>query len=226
MTAMNALVRSDTIVLSMDTLVSVNDGDRLVPGYFSQKFEYLPFAKSVICGTGNFEITKEVFKFSRTILVCEVDTLLELVFKKLVDLDRNEYSRDESTVTIYIFGFDENGKTKAFSLRSTKNFIPELIADSKNPRNILKPSINNNIYSNRIMGAFNQDDEFKALVDIMRIQKEYDDTISTEKVGIGGENVCLLIADNSKVSIINKIDVFDDYQEKYKFCLDRLHENS
>ena len=66
MTALNALIDTDTIILSMDTLVSMKDPKgKTVPQYFTQKFEYLPFAQSVIAGTGVIDVLKKAIKYAR-----------------------------------------------------------------------------------------------------------------------------------------------------------------
>ena len=69
MTALNAEISPNSIVLSMDTLASrKDDNGKTVPSYFTQKFEYYPFTQSILCGTGDFSIIRIAMDESRSIL--------------------------------------------------------------------------------------------------------------------------------------------------------------
>lgn len=226
MTAMNALIEDENITLSMDTLVSTMDeNSRIVPSYFTQKFEYLPFAKSVIAGTGNFEVIKQAFEMSRRILACEVDTLSEIISDCFEQLDRDKYGiTDTSTTTVYIFGFTDAGETRAYALRSTNNFQAEIVAGTGNNKLLIKPNLMSvEGFAEEIEKANDSDDLDQSLVDIMRAEKKYDDE-RDDKVGIGGENIRLVLGNDSNVAICGKIDTFDDYLDQYQFALDKMHE--
>lgn len=226
MTAMNAMIGSDSIILSMDTLVSTYDEDgNIIPNYFTKKFEYMPFAKSVICGTGSSDVIEAAINISRRMLACEVDALAKMLSECLFGLDEDEYHiSDAHTSTIYIYGFTEDGTVNAYALRSTKKFECELIADSDNPKTLIKPNFGEE-FLDKANKALEQDDYFMAFRDVMRIEKEYDNQAGKHKVGIGGENTCLIIAKDSNDAIIKKIDTFDDYSDQYQFALDKTHEN-
>ncbi|MBO2724804.1 terminase [Lactiplantibacillus plantarum] len=226
MTALNAMITEDTIVISMDMLVSkLNSVGELVPAYFTQKFEYMPFAKSVICGTGNYNIIQKAIESSRSILAKDVDTFTTFTSEFLITLNKSKYKiTDTNTTTVYIFGFDEDGNTRGYALRSTNDFSPDLIAGSDNPSMIFKPDLSSVPGFSEDMGlVLNETDDIKKFIQMMRVEKKYDDQLTTGKVGIGGENILLIIGDNANTAAIQKIDVFDDYDEQYEYALENLN---
>lgn len=80
MTAMNALIEDNGITLSMDTLVSTRKKNgKVVPYYYTQKFEYYPFTKSILCGTGDFNVIQKVMNFSKKSCLKKLRLLLSLL---------------------------------------------------------------------------------------------------------------------------------------------------
>ena len=226
MTALNAMITKDTIVISMDMLVSkLNSVGELVQAYFTQEFEYMSFATSDICGSGNYNIIKKAIESSRSILAKDVDTFTTFTSEFLITLNKSKYKiTDTNTTTVYIFGFDEDGNTRGYALRSTSDFLPDLIAGSDNPSMILKPDLSSVPGFSEDMGlVLNETDDIKKFIQMMRVEKKYDDQLTTGKVGIGGENILLIIGDNANTAAIQKIDVFDDYDEQYEYALENLH---
>lgn len=225
MTILNASVAANEIILTMDTLVSNRIEGSLEPAYFTQKFEYLPFANSIVCGTGNFDILRKIFDLTKNLLVREVDTLAVLVRgyaqKEFIDmLDESKYG----TSTIYIFGFDEQKRTRVYALRSTNGYNLQYIAGFDRPSMILKPDISNT-YKSRLMKVMDQDG-YDSFIDIAKINKEYDDSLADndkQKVGVGGELVAIVLSANYNEAIVSKIYTFEDYEEQYQFALDKLH---
>uniref|UniRef100_UPI00155A2EF0 terminase n=1 Tax=Lactiplantibacillus plantarum TaxID=1590 RepID=UPI00155A2EF0 len=180
MTALNAMITKDTIVISMDMLVSkLNSVGELVPAYFTQKFEYMPFAKSVICGTGNYNIIQKAIESSRSILAKDVDTFTTFTSEFLITLNKSKYKiTDTNTTTVYIFGFDEDGNARGYALRSTSDFLPDLIASSDNPSMILKPDLSSVPGFSEDMGSvLNETDDIKKFIQMMRVEKKYDDQL-------------------------------------------------
>lgn len=225
MTILNASVAADEIILTMDTLVSNRDEENLEPVYFTQKFEYLPFADSIVCGTGNLDILRKVFDLTKSLLVREVDTLAEIVR----DYAQKEFTHmlDETkygTSTIYIFGFDEQKRTRAYAIRSTDGYNLQYIAGYDKPSMILKPDITG-AYKSRQIEALNQEG-FKSFIDIAKINKEYDDSLmdsDAQKVGVGGELVAIVLSANYNQAIVSKLYTFEDYEEQYQFALNKIH---
>lgn len=222
MTAMNALIENNSITLSMDTLVSrrVKNGE-IVPSYYTQKFEYYPFTKSILCGTGDFNVIQKVMAFSKQILSKEVETFTELVNDFLVE---NHFSESKETSTIYIFGFDDDLRPHAFALRSTSNYSREEVAGYNKPNMLIKPASSEiSKYFESIKNA-DSEEMFKKL---MRKEKEIDDKASgTTKVGIGGENILISVIpyDGKLISVFKTIDVFNDYNDQYSYCLRHIND--
>lgn len=218
MTALNAEISPNSIVLSMDTLaLRKDDNGKTVPAYFTQKFEYYPFTQSILCGTGDFSIIRIAMDKSRSILSKEVETFSLLIR----DFLKNNIENVNTDTTIYIFGFDEDMNTHAYALRSTDRFDIQEIASYSNPNWILKPQCEEaidyllNDYSNNKIHVFKE---------LMKIEKNIDDKKIKNKVGIGGQNILidLVVKDGKILSITNVIDEFEDYDKQYKFCLDNL----
>lgn len=225
MTAMNAMVTETEIVLSMDTLVSkrLPEGN-IEPSYFTQKFEILPFAKSIIAGTGSFGVIELAISLARKMLVRDVTTLARILSDYLRDRDNSDLLPGKSTATVYIFGFDKGGKTRAYALRSTADFSVNEVASTDNPNALLKPQPDDKQHLQELTNYVRDSDARidERFVQIMRKQKEWDDALedtNENKVGIGGENTLVIIADDFQQVALFKIDIFPDYEEQYKFCL-------
>lgn len=222
MTAMNVLIESNAITLSMDTLVSTRDkSGGIVPAYFTQKFNYYPFTKSILCGTGNYNVIQKAMAFSESILSREVITYTEMMSDFLFE---NKFNLNKETATIYIFGFDENLLLHAFALRSTNNYEIEEIANYERPNIIIKPGYQAAI---NYLNSLRNEDTDDLLIKLMRKEKEIDAAAPlNKKVGIGGENVVIsLIPNDGKLlSVVKVIDVFNDYDEQYQYCLDRIND--
>lgn len=223
MTAMNAMVEPNAITLSMDTLASRRDknGD-VVPYYFSQKFEYYPFARSILCGTGSFSVIQKAMAFAKKILAKEVNTFTQIISDFLID---NPFNPNDETSTVYIFGFDEILRPHAFALRSTNNYKIEEIANYNHPNWFVKPASKAAL---DYLDQINSMDTMNLLKNLMRKEKEIDDASSSkEKVGIGGENIVisLMPINDNLIAAINIIDTFDDYDQQYQYCLDHINDN-
>lgn len=223
MTAMNAMIEPNAVTLSMDTLVSRRDKkDGIVPAYFTQKFKFYPFTKSILCGTGDYNVIQKAMIFSENILSREVMTYTEMMSDFLFE---NKFNLNKETSTIYIFGFDENLLLHAFALRSTNNYEIEEIANYRQPNFIVKPGYQTMMdYLNSLKNE-STDDIF---IKLMRKEKEIDATVPLEKkVGIGGENTVIsLTTDNGKLlSVVKVIDTFEDYDQQYQYCLDHINDN-
>ncbi|WP_258115631.1 terminase [Levilactobacillus yiduensis] len=223
MTALNALIDTDTIVLSMDTLVSMKDSEgKTVPQYFTQKFEYLPFAQSVIAGTGVLDVLKKSFNASREILAFEVDVLADNISKFLKEDEWVSSLPKELTSTIYVLGFTKDGETKAFALRSTNNFDAQVIAAEGQATAIFKPDLSSTDgFFDELEAANRTEDVDERLVKLMRVEKKYDD-LDPYGVGIGGENIRLVFNSDASDARISKIDVFDDYVSQYQEAYNNL----
>lgn len=222
MTAMNALIEDNGITLSMDTLVSTRKKNgKVVPYYYTQKFEYYPFTKSILCGTGDFNVIQKVMNFSKKILSKEVETFTELIDDFLIE---NHFSKSKETSTIYILGFDDNLLPHAFALRSTNDYSIEEVANYNHPNFLMKPSsVEISKYFSLLKNTENSDDLFKK---IMRKEKEIDDNTAQDKrVGIGGENILISVLpyDGKLMSVCKTIDVFDDYDNQYNYCLKHIN---
>ncbi|QLL68639.1 terminase [Lactobacillus johnsonii] len=218
MTALNAEISPNSIVLSMDTLASrKDDSGKTVPSYFTQKFEYYLFTQSILCGTGDFSIIRIAMDKARSILSKEVKTF-SLIIR---DFLKNNIEKVNTDTTIYIFGFDEDLNTHAYALRSTDRFDMQEIASYSNPNWILKPKC-----EEAIDYLLNGDSNNKIHIfkELMKIEKNIDDKKIENKVGIGGQNILidLVVKDGKILSITNIIDEFEDYDKQYKFCLDNL----
>lgn len=218
MTALNAEISPNSIILSMDTLASrKNNNGKTIPSYFTQKFEYYPFTQSILCGTGDFSIIRLSFDRSRSILSKEVKTF-SLIIR---DVLKNNIEKVNTDTTIYIFGFDEDMNTHAYALRSTNKFGIQEIASYSNPNWILKPQC-----EEAIDYLLNSDSNNKIHIfkELMKIEKNIDDKKTKERVGIGGQNILinLVAKDGEILSSINIIDEFEDYDKQYKFCLENL----
>lgn len=220
MTAMNAIIEPDAVTLSMDTLVSTRDKKgNVIPSYFTQKFKFYPFTKSILSGTGDFNVIQKAMAFSESILSREVITYTEMMSDFLFE---NKFHLNKESSTIYIFGFDENLLLHAFALRSTNNYRIEEIANYERPNFLIKPNYQTALDYLNDLKSENTDD---LLIKLMRKEKEIDATAPlNKKVGIGGENVVisLVLNDGKLLSVVKVIDTFDDYDQQYQYCLDHI----
>lgn len=222
MTAMNALIEDNVITLSMDTLVSrrTKNGE-VVPSYYTQKFEYYPFTKSILCGTGDFNVIQKVMAFSKKVLSKEVETFTEIIDDFLIE---NYFSESKETSTIYVFGFDNNLRPHAFALRSTSNYHIEEVANYNKPNMLIKPASSEISKYFESLKNIDSEEIFKRL---MRKEREIDDRASkSTKVGIGGENIFISIIPygGKLMSVCKTIDTFDDYDDQYNYCLRHLND--
>lgn len=226
MTAFNALLSNGEILLSMDTQVSRYDEKGiLVPSYFTQKFEYMPFCKTIVTGTGNYDVINHVFNDVRRMLVKEIDTLADIVADGLAKLDYSEFQLDKSTATIYLLGYTASNETKAYAFRSTQGFAKTVVAKENQEQLFIKPNLFDvEGFKTEIDNALELDDISEQFVELMKIEKKYDE-LTDNPVGIGGENIVIAVSNEADNATILKLDVFDDYQEKYQMALDYIHNN-
>ena len=126
------------------------------------------------------------------------------------------------TSTIYILGFTKDGKTKAFALRSVNDFDAQVIADEGQACAIFKPDLTSaDDFFDELEMANKIEDIDERLVNIMRVEKKYDD-LDSYGVGIGGENVRLIFNSGASDARISKIDIFDDYASQYREAYNNL----
>lgn len=151
----------------------------------------------------------------------EVETFTELIDDFLIE---NHFSKSKETSTIYILGFDDNLLPHAFALRSTNDYSIEEVANYNHPNFLIKPSsVEISKYFSLLKNTENSDDLFKKL---MRKEKEIDDNTAQDKrVGIGGENILISVLpyDGKLMSVCKTIDVFDDYDNQYNYCLKHIN---
>jgi hypothetical protein len=222
MTALNAMIQKDLILLSMDTQVSTRTDGKIGPAYYNQKFEVLPFAKSVIAGTGDYDTIIKAMQITKRLLVRDVETLAEM----LRDTLKHEELNEERRSTLYLFGYDDVSRIRAFALRSGNSFEIEDLLKEESGILVLKPELENRKEFLDLIENDSLDQVIQGFKLTMRKQKMIDekkDVGDPERVGIGGENILCLIGENFERINMFKIDRFDDYDEQYNLALSNIH---
>lgn len=223
MTALNAIVEDDSFIVSMDTLVSTIRNDKRVPLNFTQKFQFLPFVNSVICGTGNFNFLNKVFDFSHQILANDATTFTKILSNNVQQIaeDPSIHLDENNTATLYIFGFGQNYEVEVYALRNSSGFKIETILNPEKRGFIIKPNNFESLEQKReVKQIINQEDPIKLLVELMRFEKSIDDNMENkDSVGIGGENIIISVSESGSAAVTSKIDAFEDYSKQYEYAL-------
>lgn len=211
MSALNAILTKDSVILAMDTQVTEQGTGR--PIKTVTKFLPLPHMNCIVCGTGSLELILKWFSFIEN----------RIISNGIYQLDKitNNYLNDiigdvDYGCTIYQFGLHEIDKTfHGYVYRKDNNYISESLEYGL----ICKPKDafieeNGVLNLNKFFDVPNQSYD-ELLFKIMLEQKEYDDSLPYDKqVGIGG--IMQIVYLTSEQYIIKNYKYFDDYEEKYK----------
>lgn len=123
MTALNFWLLPDQVYVCCDSLAVLPESKE--PHIFCSKLFLLPHARSVVCGTGSFQLVQDWFAFANSrILASDVDALSANSEAGLQDV-ASAHPEDQSS-TIYQFGWSlERAAFRGFVYRSTTYFSQE-----------------------------------------------------------------------------------------------------
>lgn len=229
MTALNYILTKDSVMISMDSLITgiygIGENEDKVNVNFEAKMYPLPQFNAVICGTGSAQLKKDWYNFASTEIISrDIKYLNKLITEKLLEFEEGYKLKVDTS--IYQFGFDEDINEFVGFVYSTNNgyksqkldilegvckidIIPMISSDKY--REILEIS-----KFETIRGY----EEF--LINIMKEQKRDDDLReSSNRAGIGGDIHFLYM--EKDFYTYKRIHRFDDYDEVYEnICLIRL----
>ena len=142
-----------------------------------------------------------------------LDTVAPEQLRRIAKSYASEYN---GTTTIYHFGVDPNREQMmGFAYRSTNDFASERLPTgfAIKPADEVRSRIEDLVQQHGLLGG---------LVEVMRPQKQRDDTLTPDtRVGIGGE-VHLLTLDLTGRQCVWTAHQFPDFNDGYASALDRL----
>ncbi len=126
MTSLIYYYEPQVVFIAMDTLAMTQAKK---PFIYMVKFYPLPHLQGVVCGTGSGQFVLDWFvKINSGMLVQDIPHLNEFTPEQLRVLAEKHNISNDSTVTVYQFGYSENEKCfKGYAYRSPNNFESELL---------------------------------------------------------------------------------------------------
>lgn len=211
MTALNWIINNDYIVVSTDTLATLQNKQ---PYMYVNKIFPVPHLRLVICGTGSHKLLTDWYIEVQTkILSRDFDFVNLHAQRTLAKL--NESLPKNSKSTIYHFTYDEKKQgCVGFIFRSEKNFECEEIPNGLATR----PPLSSEFVLETNSKAETDQDYF---IEIMKEQKRLDDiSTNSEKVGIGGEIQFLFFSPNRLIH--ETIYRFESYDSDFQIMLNGM----
>lgn len=203
MTALNFMLDQKAICIAMDTLGTNAETGK--PSFYTSKIFPLLHLNGVICGTGLGSFVHDWFVYVNTAIIArDMEHLNQFVTEPLRKLAEGHHINNDSSVTIYHFGYSENHQCfRGYAYRSSNNYESEELIYGFG----IKPEI-----SYEIPPPINLPEDF---IKIVIQQKIEDEKLPFEKkVGIGGE-VHFLYMTPGKI-IMTRCHKFDDYLSMYE----------
>ena len=226
MTALNYMLSSDAVCITMDTLASRSDDK--TPFIFTSKIFPVPHLNGVICGTGISNFILDWFVFVNSSCLVKDMINLDLYTPEQLNLLFSKYQENKEInqprSTIYHFGYDVTKREFAgFAYRSEKCFVSEQLIFSIGMKP--EPSF---IKKGEIPELNGLPDAF---IKIMKIQKEEDEKfLGDEKVGVGGDIHFFYMSKNQSsedcLPILMQIQHchrFSDYENMYAQMLKNVN---
>ncbi|OAB45990.1 hypothetical protein [Paenibacillus glacialis] len=209
MTALNFIFDSENVYIAMDTLSITVDEKK--PFKFASKIFPLPHLRSVMCGTGNIDLILDWNKMiNRNVISYDIDYLNILTTEALRNLN-SQYPK-EVTSTIFQFGYSHKQNAfRGFVYRSTNDFNVEEYEYCA----AIKPQVSFDFYEE--LSIHGVDEMFIKLITLQK----YEDDLSKDKVGIGGEiHRFIMSKDSNQLDIIYR---FPDHEEHYRDMISNLN---
>lgn len=218
MTALIYLLNQNYVSLAMDTLSLSMDKH---PHHFTTKVFPLLHLHGVIVGTGCANLLFDWVEFvQKNVLAQDILYLNEITPEQLRNIADNNGYLENSTSTIYHFGYHEEEKRFiGFAYRSTNNFQSEELQYSV----AIKP--NGEDLQEIAIEIINNLEIPEAFIEIMKLQKEFDNCKeSDERLGIGGEIHFFHMTKEGQLMMI--CHRFDDYYQVWAEMLSNLGSGS
>lgn len=213
MTALIYFLHPDYIILATDSLATTEDSS---PIRFVTKIMPLPHIKSVICGTGSFELIIDWFSFIQKHIIAKD---IHLIDKLAPEYIRNIYysypKENQINSTIYQFGYDiKEMKFVGYAYRSTDNFNSEKLIYGIG----IKPP---DVMEDAELILWKENDIYKKIINLIIKQKEIENKKdSKDKVGIGGAIYIFQMVNN--YNFFCETYIFDDFESTYNEMLNTI----
>lgn len=217
MSALVFLLTAEKVCVAMDSLALY--GDTKEPFKYITKLYPLLHLRSLICGTGCMNLIDAWVSFVQPHIVAKDILFLDSIApQSLNDLHKQLNLANETSATIYHFGFDdERQRLIGYAYRSKNDYRSEELQDGLG----IKPDDGDVVQA--ALSVVTERGFPDGFVDLISMQRENDRLRPLEgKVGIGGE-VHIALLDKSQITMAVS-HRFPDYESIFREMLSALND--